>query len=93
MDIRLTTPEDAEMLAAYFLANESHFQPWEPIREHGYYNAEALKTRLIEYERQHLNGTAAHFVGVIDNQIAAHCFLTNNYLWPPEGLRHGVWCI
>lgn len=77
MEIRLTKPTDAEKLAVYFAANESHFQPWEPVRELGYYSAETLKARLIEYERQHLAGTAAHFIGIINNQITAHCSLTN----------------
>ncbi|MDQ2078405.1 GNAT family N-acetyltransferase [Marinimicrobium sp. ABcell2] len=77
MNIRLATQADAASVADYFEANKRHFQPWEPIRERGYYSEATLQQRLAEYERQHREGTAAHFIGLKDHEVVAHCALTN----------------
>ncbi|WP_111642605.1 GNAT family N-acetyltransferase [Marinimicrobium alkaliphilum] len=89
MEIRLTSKEDAAILAEYFSANREHFQPWEPIREAGYHSSESLTKRLVEYEEQHENGSAAHFVGLINGQVVSHCSLTNVVYGPLQGCFMG----
>lgn len=77
MEIRLLTKEDAGSLASYFSDNIDHFRPWEPVREAGFYSQESLAKRLAEFERQHINKNAAHFVGLINSQVVSHCSMTN----------------
>lgn len=78
MEIRLVRQDDVEPLADYYSANAEHFRRWEPIREHGYYDRRVLLYRLADYEKQHLNGAAAHFIGLTDEgAVIAHCSLTN----------------
>lgn len=77
MEIRLVKQEDAERLSSYFCDNEHHFRVWEPIREPGYYSEVSLTERLTEYEELHRKGAAAHFIGVINTDVVAHCSLTN----------------
>ena len=77
MIIRLSTANDAGLLADYYRANAEHFCRWEPIRLQGYYDAATIRQRYVDYEQQHLHGTAAYFIGVRDGQVIAHCSLTN----------------
>ena len=77
MEIRLINKADAAALAEYFDVNMEHFKQWQPIRETGYYSQESLATRLAEYEHQQKNGSAAHFVGLVNDKVVSHCFLTN----------------
>jgi|SRR5690554_4830422 len=77
MEIRLVTSDDAGRLAEYYSRNTLHFRPWSPVREEGYYDEASLAARLTEYEQQQRQGTAAHFIGVEDDRVVAHCSLTN----------------
>lgn len=89
MEIRLATKGDAASLAEYFSTNMEHFQPWEPIRDAGYYSLDSLNKRLAEYEKQHVNGGAAHFIGFVDGQAVSHCSLTNVVYGPLQGCFMG----
>lgn len=89
MIIRLTKKEDAATLAEYFSANMEHFRHWEPSREPGYYSPTSLDHRLAEYEKQHINGSAAHFIALIDDQVVSHCSLTNVVYGPLQGCFMG----
>lgn len=89
MEIRLATQGDAAGLAAYFASNVAHFQPWEPVREVGFYSLASVAARLVEYEQQHINGSAAHFIGLVKGQVVAHCFLTNIIYGPLQGCYMG----
>lgn len=77
MEVRLVRQRDVEPLADYYSANAEHFKPWEPIRELGYYDRKILLARLADYEKQHASGAAAHFIGLADGAVIAHCSLTN----------------
>lgn len=89
METRLATKSDAEGLVEYFSVNREHFQPWEPIRAAGYYSLEETRKRLAEYEKQHTDGVAAHFIGLIDSQVVSHCSLTNIIYGPLRGCFMG----
>lgn len=89
MEIRLTSNEDAAILAEYFSTNREHFQPSEPIREADYYSSESLSKRLSEHEQQHENGSAAHFIGLVNGQVVSHCSLTNVVYGPLRGCFMG----
>lgn len=89
MEVRLAKQEDAAQLAEYYSINREHFRPWEPIRETGYYSLESLKQRLSDYESQHIDGTAAHFLGLSEGNIVAHCSLTNIVYGPLQGCFMG----
>ncbi|RVU37011.1 GNAT family N-acetyltransferase [Rheinheimera riviphila] len=77
MNIRLITKDDARQLADYYSTNAHHFHLSEPIRATDYYSAASLQARLSEYEEQHRLGSAAHFIGLDDGRVIAHCSLTN----------------
>ncbi|RVU37009.1 GNAT family N-acetyltransferase [Rheinheimera riviphila] len=77
MNIRLTTKDDESRLADYYSSNAQHFYLWEPFREPGYYSEASIQIRLFEYEEQHRVGSAAHFIGLDDGKVIAHCSLTN----------------
>lgn len=77
MNIRLVSPDDAGRLAEYYKSNARHFRSWEPIRADGYYSETTLRARLTDYEEQHRSGAAAHFIGLDDAGVIAHCSLTN----------------
>lgn len=89
MEIRLVTKGDAASLAEYFSENAEHFQPWEPIREAGYYSLDSLTKRLVEYEQLHADGSAAHFCGFANGQVISHCSLTNVVYGPLQGCFMG----
>ncbi|WP_341939118.1 GNAT family N-acetyltransferase [Marinimicrobium sp. C2-29] len=89
MEIRLAKQEDAAQLAEYYSINREHFIPWEPTRETGYYSLESLKQRLSDYEKQHIDETAAHFLGLIEEKVVAHCSLTNIVYGPLQGCFMG----
>ncbi len=77
MIIRLSSTDDAGLLADYYRANAGHFGRWEPIRPQGYYDEVTIRLRYVAYEQQQLNGAAAYFIGVRDGHVIAHCSLTN----------------
>jgi [ribosomal protein S5]-alanine N-acetyltransferase len=77
MIIRLSSADDAGLLADYYRANAGHFGRWDPIRPQDYYDEATIRQRYVDYEQQHLHGTAAYFIGVRDGHVIAHCSLTN----------------
>ncbi len=77
MNIRLATKDDAGLLADYYRSNAHHFYPWEPVRESGYYSEASIQMRLSAYEKQHQDGSSAHFIAFDDGAVIAHCSLTN----------------
>ncbi|WP_027328742.1 GNAT family N-acetyltransferase [Marinimicrobium agarilyticum] len=89
MDIRLTTTEDAERLKSYFSENRDHFQQWEPARDPDYYSQEEITQKLADCEQQHVTGSAAHFIGLINGEVVSHCSLTNIIYGPLQGCFMG----
>lgn len=74
--IRLVEIGDHSALARYFNDNQRFFQPWQPIRDEHYHTEVAWQRRIVDYTQQHQSGHAAHFVGVENNEVVAHCSLT-----------------
>lgn len=74
--IRQINRADAALAAEFFAANAQHFQPWEPRRASDYYQLEQLQQRLLTYEQQQQAGVAAYFIALQDQQLVAHCSLT-----------------
>jgi len=77
METRLVTQDDAGRLAEYYSRNTHHFRQWTPVREAGYFDEVSLAARLSAYQKQQRQGTAAHFIGIDDGHVVAHCSLTN----------------
>jgi len=63
MKISLSTPADAERVAAFYVRNQAHLEPWEPAREPGYHAIDAWRTRLEEREQLHAAKLGAFFLG------------------------------
>ncbi|WP_340679924.1 GNAT family N-acetyltransferase [Paraglaciecola sp.] len=89
MDIRLVTRDDAERLAEYYRSNSSHFCRWEPIREREYYSEASLQVRLSDHEQLQRSGNAAYFIGFYNNNLIAHCSLTNIVYGPFRACNMG----
>lgn len=81
--IRPVRPEDAEHLAALYLANREFLAPFEPVRPPVFFTAEGQRARL---QRQ-LDGGTHPFV-VLDNGSIAGAI--NLFGIVPEGPQSGV---
>lgn len=91
MQIRLTRPADAALLATYHNHNATHFGPWEPDREYNYYSERQLRKRLRQLDKDHRRGSAAIFIALNDreDEILAHCSLTNILYGPMRACYMG----
>ena len=81
--IRPVRPEDAEQLAALYLANRDFLAPFEPVRPPVFFTREGQRARL----RRQLDGGTHPFVILDDGSIAG---TINLFGIVPEGLQSGV---
>jgi len=63
--VRTATPEDASMIAAYFVANREHLRPWEPIREEAFFEVSGWAQRLVKLHELH-RMALAYYLLIID---------------------------
>jgi ribosomal-protein-alanine N-acetyltransferase len=59
--LRIPTPEDAGLLAAYVSENRSHLASWEPVRQESYYSVEGCRARLAHTLRDVAAGRVLPF--------------------------------
>jgi ribosomal-protein-alanine N-acetyltransferase len=81
--IRPVRPEDAEEVAALYLANREFLAPFEPIRPPAFFTASGQRTRL---ERQRERNT--HPFAILDDGAIAGTI--NLFGIVPEGMQSGV---
>ncbi|MFJ3487617.1 ribosomal protein S5-alanine N-acetyltransferase [Pseudomonas sp. NPDC090202] len=53
---------DAAQIRAYNLGNREHLQPWQPLRPAGFFDIEAIVTRIASVERDRLAGRCLHLL-------------------------------
>lgn len=81
--IRPVRPEDAEQIAALYLANREFLAPFEPLRPPAFFTAEGQRMRL---QRQRERDT--HPFAILDEGAIAGTI--NLFGIVPEGMRSGV---
>jgi ribosomal-protein-alanine N-acetyltransferase len=79
--LRVPTPDDAEAMAAFALANREHFAPWDPVRGEAYFTAEHWRQELASTVESARAGTSLRLVleprvGGMP-PIAGHCTFSN----------------
>ena len=74
--IRTLKMSDAEKVSDFFIRNASNFKPWSPSYPHGHHNIEVWRERARMYERAQALGESAYFVAILEEQLVAHCFLS-----------------
>lgn len=79
INIRLVTLADADLLLEYYVENQAHLAPWEPIRERAFYTFNNMEKLLRQREQEHEQGTALHFAAFApdESEIYALCSYTN----------------
>jgi ribosomal-protein-alanine N-acetyltransferase len=79
MKIIIGSVENAEQLLRYHTDNIERFSRWNPAPVAGYYTLEGWQHRTREWERQFMQGSAVHFLGldVSSDCIIGACSLTN----------------
>jgi [ribosomal protein S5]-alanine N-acetyltransferase len=79
MNIVIGTAEYAAELLKYHADNAERFTRWNPAVVPGYYTLEWWQTRTREWERQFMQGSAVHFLGLNDSgsRVIGACSLTN----------------
>ncbi|UXI02262.1 ribosomal protein S5-alanine N-acetyltransferase [Photobacterium sp. TY1-4] len=60
--VRLVTPKDAAGIAAYYQRNRAFLQPWEPLREEGFFTVAGWEKRLSQLAELHKHKLAYYFV-------------------------------
>ena len=48
----------ARALSRYFVRNQQHLEPWEPLRPDGYHSEESWKLRARAYREEHRSGSS-----------------------------------
>ena len=61
IDLRLTTPDEAEIYLNYQLSNKDFLEVYEPLREDKFYTMEGQKEELKARYQQYLNGSSISF--------------------------------
>lgn len=69
----------AESVQAYLLENQTHLQPWEPLRNAAFFERQAVIERLHGMEERNATGDALHLLLFSrgDGQLAGICNFTN----------------
>ncbi len=61
IELKVLMPEDASEVLSYYIRNEAHLQPYEPLRNQNFYTIEEQKKNIGENYIQFLNGTSISF--------------------------------
>ena len=79
MKIVIGTAEHAELLLQYNLDNAARFERWNPAPGPNFYTLDWWQFRVEEWERQFMEGSAVHFLGIDEtaNRVIGVCSLTN----------------
>jgi [ribosomal protein S5]-alanine N-acetyltransferase len=77
ISIRNFTPDSTKELLDYYIRNEEHLGPYEPMRDKSFYTHETQKSILLESYKQLMNGTAFDFGVYKDNRLIGKIKLSN----------------
>lgn len=67
--IRNFTPDDAEELLQYYIRNEEHLKPFEPVRDSSFYTYETQKEILLESYRHLMTGVGSDLGIYIEGKL------------------------
>ena len=62
LKIRLIGTKDAQRISAYYQKNREFLQPWEPLREEGFFSVQGWEKRLIQLAELQKHHLAYYFV-------------------------------
>ncbi|SON48813.1 ribosomal protein S5-alanine N-acetyltransferase [Vibrio tapetis] len=65
--VRSATPDDAALIADYFVANRAHLKPWEPVRAPAFFEESGWKQRLVKLHELHRMALAFYLL-IIDEE-------------------------
>lgn len=91
MEIKLSSVQDAPFISQYYLDNEKHLAPWEPLRRSGFHARGSWAERLKFREQEQRAGRGYYFLAYDDQQeaIIATCSLTGIARGPLEACYLG----
>ncbi|MFT7681402.1 MAG: ribosomal-protein-alanine N-acetyltransferase [Moritella dasanensis] len=68
--IRVATASDAEMLREYYVSNQAHLAPWEPIRSEAYYTLRWWRLRINQIHSEFDEASAVSFIAMTPDKSA-----------------------
>lgn len=77
IEVRNFTPDDADILLEYYVANKEHLNPYEPSRDNSFYTYESQKDILLESYRQLINGVGFDLGIFKNNRLVGKARLSN----------------
>lgn len=77
VELKVLTPEDSEDVLEYYKRNKGYLEPFEPIRDKGFYTLEGQTQSLIEGYKQFLNGSSIN-LGIYKNKVFIGKIQINN---------------
>ncbi|KPC28327.1 Ribosomal protein alanine acetyltransferase [Pseudomonas syringae pv. cilantro] len=78
--LRALAFDDSELIHRYELANRSHLQPWEPLRDADYFILENARSRVQQQQWESMQAGSAVFFLVTepeDGELLGRCSYTN----------------
>ncbi len=89
--IRPVNIEDAEELAALYLANREHLVPFVEIRDDSFFTAHGQRTRIARAIEAAAANESWRFAIVDDGELAGTIGVTNVIRGPMQGAKVGYW--
>lgn len=77
VELKILSPEDAEVVLDYYYRNKEYLKPFEPSRSSNFYTLDAQRRMLIEQYSQFLNGTNVPFGIFKDDKFIGKIQLSN----------------
>ena len=79
--LRVPTPEDAPVMAAFALDNREHLAPWDPLREEDYFTVESFRKGLTGAMEEMIAGRLLQFAIFQKNEqsgvVIGQCTFSN----------------
>lgn len=79
MKIMRSKPGHEIILANYYQENEIHLKKWSPLIPQGHHSVASWTLRLIERDKEYLEGSSVHFIGTnaSETQVIGICSVSN----------------
>ena len=77
--LRLASEQDVSLLLNYYLRNQQHLAPWEPVRAASFYTKEQFREKIQQSTSAWKRGSAFHFIAVDNDsgKIIGICNFSN----------------
>lgn len=77
IELKISTPDDAEAFLEYYIKNKEYLEPFEPIRDKAFFTMNGQVHDLTENYKQFLNGTGVGFGIYKDKKLIGKIRLSN----------------